>query len=59
MHTEAEARGKILKHSPSPDERCPAVGRVLTALWNRGVEECVTNPNLFEADLAEVQIQAA
>lgn len=31
--------------------RCPAIGRVLTAFWNAGVDICVQEPQLFQAGL--------
>lgn len=42
-----------LPMEPNPDERCPAIGRVMTAMWNAGIEESVNDPQLFEAGLAE------
>jgi hypothetical protein len=56
-YTQAQIMGRRLSgdmpHEPDPDARCPAVGRVLTAFWNAGIDECVADPALFRAGLAE------
>ncbi|HVA11374.1 MAG TPA: hypothetical protein VNG32_04395 [Candidatus Dormibacteraeota bacterium] len=45
--------GGDIPTEPDPAARCPAIGRVMTAFWNAGVDECVSDPGLFAAGLTE------
>jgi hypothetical protein len=55
LRTKSEVIGRRLDGDmPSernPDERCPAIGRVLAAIWYAGIEECMRDPDLFQASL--------
>lgn len=58
LHTGREIMSRRVSGDLTPEddaEVCPAIGRVMTAFWNTGINVAVQEPQLFEAGLAEAQ----